>query len=232
MGQYRDRILPEPGGANAFNWKIQHNVLHHTYTNVQDEDEDISHRGVLRMTPHSKWKSIYRYQHLYAWFLYGLMTIVWMAVKDFERLIRYQKNGLAKKLHHRYKKRMGCIDLHQDDLCKLYFILPSYLHHSHWWQVILGIFVNALYCGVHFSNYISACPRDLRIKFPLPDDDQKLENNWAIHQLRTTTNFGNKSRWFSWYVGGLNFQIEHHPVSKYLSRTLSQHRSDCTEGHT
>jgi len=37
-----------------------------------------------------------------------------------------------------------------------------------------------------------------------------LENNWAVHQLHTTTNFGNKSRWFSWYVGGLNFQIEHH----------------------
>ena len=47
-------------------------------------------------------------------------------------------------------------------------------------------------------------------EFPLPDNDRVLENNWAIHQLLTTTNFGNKSKWFSWYVGGLNFQIEHH----------------------
>ena len=46
--------------------------------------------------------------------------------------------------------------------------------------------------------------------FPLPDKENTLEDNWAIHQLRTTTNFGNKSRWFTWYVGGLNFQIEHH----------------------
>jgi linoleoyl-CoA desaturase len=37
-----------------------------------------------------------------------------------------------------------------------------------------------------------------------------LENAWAIHQIKTTTNFANKSRLFSWYVGGLNFQIEHH----------------------
>ena len=35
-------------------------------------------------------------------------------------------------------------------------------------------------------------------------------NNWAIHQLRTTSNFANNSTLFSWYVGGLNFQIEHH----------------------
>ena len=43
-----------------------------------------------------------------------------------------------------------------------------------------------------------------------PDMEGNLENNWAIHQLHTTTNFANKSRLFSWYVGGLNFQVEHH----------------------
>ena len=37
-----------------------------------------------------------------------------------------------------------------------------------------------------------------------------MDNSWAIHQLYTTTNFANNSRLFSWYVGGLNFQVEHH----------------------
>jgi linoleoyl-CoA desaturase len=37
-----------------------------------------------------------------------------------------------------------------------------------------------------------------------------LENNWAIHQLHTTTNFGHKNKLLSWYVGGLNYQVEHH----------------------
>src|SRR6187402_1018961 len=45
-------------GGNAFNWKVQHNVLHHTYTNVHDADEDISPRGVLRMCPQSEWKTL------------------------------------------------------------------------------------------------------------------------------------------------------------------------------
>src|SRR5690606_22588892 len=47
-------------------------------------------------------------------------------------------------------------------------------------------------------------------EYPLPNDDGRMENSWAIHQLHTTTNFANKSRFLSWYVGGLNFQIEHH----------------------
>jgi linoleoyl-CoA desaturase len=47
-------------------------------------------------------------------------------------------------------------------------------------------------------------------EYPQPDENGKMDNNWAIHQLYTTTNFANKSRLFSWYVGGLNFQVEHH----------------------
>src|SRR5690606_32502970 len=74
----------------------QHNVLHHSFTNIYDEDEDISPRGALRLAPESAWKPLHRYQHLYAWFLYGLMTIVWVVAKDFSRLTKYQRNGLLK----------------------------------------------------------------------------------------------------------------------------------------
>ena len=84
-------------GGNAFNWKIQHNVLHHTYTNVYDADEDISPRGVLRMSPYSDWKPMHKFQHIYAWFIYGLMTLVWVLAKDIIRMISYHKEGLIKK---------------------------------------------------------------------------------------------------------------------------------------
>src|SRR5688572_1857797 len=84
-------------GAGAFNWKVQHNVLHHTYTNIHDVDEDISPRGILRMTPHSDWKWFHKFQYIYAWFVYGLMTLVWILIKDFVRLSRYQKDGMVKK---------------------------------------------------------------------------------------------------------------------------------------
>jgi linoleoyl-CoA desaturase len=44
----------------------------------------------------------------------------------------------------------------------------------------------------------------------LPADNQPLSNNWAVHQLETTVDFAHNNRLLSWYVGGLNFQVEHH----------------------
>jgi linoleoyl-CoA desaturase len=52
-------------------------------------------------------------------------------------------------------------------------------------------------------------------EFPVPDAQTgKLEDEWAIHQLKTTANFATRNRFVSWFVGGLNFQIEHHLFPK------------------
>ena len=37
-----------------------------------------------------------------------------------------------------------------------------------------------------------------------------MEDEWALHQLKTTANFATRNRLISWLVGGLNFQVEHH----------------------
>ena len=84
-------------GANDYMWAISHNVVHHTYTNILDHDEDISPKGLFRFTPHSRHKKIHRYQHLYVWFFYSLMTLSWIVFKDWKQLRGYVKNGLLKK---------------------------------------------------------------------------------------------------------------------------------------
>ena len=197
-------------GANAFNWKMQHNVLHHTYTNVHEEDEDIVSRGVLRMTPHSEWKSIYKFQHIYAWFLYGLMTLSWMFAKDFARLIRYHNNGLAKKHKANVTKEWIILIATKLFYVAYIFVVPLVFTSLPWWHIITGIFIMHYIAGFMLAIIFQPAHVIDGTEFPLPDNDRVLENNWAIHQLLTTTNFGNKSKWFSWYVGGLNFQIEHH----------------------
>ena len=79
-------------GGSYINWKIQHNVLHHTYTNISSMDEDIE-SGIFRFSPKQKLMKHHKYQHLYAWFLYGLLTIQWSIDKDFLQLFRYHKKG-------------------------------------------------------------------------------------------------------------------------------------------
>lgn len=197
-------------GANCFNWKMQHNVLHHTYTNVHDEDEDISPRGVLRLSPHSKWKFIHKFQHWYAWFLYGLMTIAWMVVKDFARLIKYHKNGLAKKHKADIREEWTILIATKLVYVGYIFMAPLLLTTLPWWAILVGILIMHYIAGFMLAIIFQPAHVIDGTEFPLPDETNTLENNWAVHQLLTTTNFGNKSRWFSWYVGGLNFQIEHH----------------------
>ncbi len=197
-------------GATSFNWKLQHNVLHHSYTNVHEEDEDISPRGALRMTPHSKWKGFHRYQFIYAWLLYGLLTIVWITFKDFTRLYRYQKNGLAKSHNANLVKEWSILILTKVAYIGYTFVLPLVLTSLLWWQVLLGVLIVHYIAGFILAIIFQPAHVIEGTEFPLLDDNRHLENNWAVHQLLTTTNFGNGSKWFSWYVGGLNFQIEHH----------------------
>lgn len=197
-------------GANAFNWKIQHNVLHHTYTNVHEEDEDISPRGVLRLSPHSNWKWFHKYQFIYAWFLYGLMTIVWMVFKDFVRIIRYQQNGLARSNNANILKEWIILLVTKVVYVSYIFVIPFLVTSLSGWQILFGILTMHYIAGFILAIIFQPAHVIEGTEYPLPDEHHKLENTWAVHQLHTTTNFGNKSRWFSWYVGGLNFQIEHH----------------------
>jgi linoleoyl-CoA desaturase len=197
-------------GSNAFNWKVQHNVLHHAYTNVHEEDEDISPRGALRLTPHSDWKKMHRYQFIYAWFLYGLMTIVWLFVKDFTRLYKYQKNGMVKAQKANLAKEWTILIATKIFYIGYIFIVPVVFTSLVWWQVVVGIIIMHYIAGFILAIIFQPAHVIEGTEYPLPDDTRTLENNWAVHQLLTTTNFGNNSRWFSWYVGGLNFQIEHH----------------------
>ena len=197
-------------GANSFNWKIQHNVLHHTYTNIHEEDEDIRPRGSLRLSPHSEWKPVHQFQHLYAWFLYGLMTIGWMVFEDFARLIRYQQNGLIKKSNASTTREWVILLITKLVYVSYIFVIPVLVTPLAWWQILVGIFIMHYITGFILAIIFQPAHVIDGTEYPLPDDSGALQNNWAIHQMLTTTNFGNKSRWFSWFVGGLNFQIEHH----------------------
>jgi linoleoyl-CoA desaturase len=197
-------------GANAFNWKIQHNVLHHTFTNVHEEDEDIRPRGALRLTPHARWNKFHRYQFIYAWFLYGLMTLTWMFATDFSRLIRYQKNGLARKHKAIIAKEWMILIATKLFYVTYIFILPLVFTSLPWWQILTGLVIMHYLAGFILAIIFQPAHVIEGTEFPLPNEDHAIEHNWTVHQLLTTTNFGNGSRWFSWYVGGLNFQIEHH----------------------
>ena len=56
--------------GNVYNWKVQHNVLHHTFTNIQDHDEDLDAGRIMRFSKHAKWLKIHKIQKYYSIFFF------------------------------------------------------------------------------------------------------------------------------------------------------------------
>lgn len=197
-------------GGHALNWKVQHNVLHHTYTNVHDVDEDISPRGVLRMAPGSPWKPMHRFQHLYSWFFYGLLTLAWVFAKDFSRLLKYDREGLLQKQKTSAMNEWLTVIFSKALYFIYIFVFPMILLPVSFGQVMIGFLAMHYVAGFILAIIFQPAHVIDGTEYPLPDENGNLENNWAIHQLHTTTNFGHKNKLLSWYVGGLNYQVEHH----------------------
>ena len=71
-------------GMDPVVWNVQHNVLHHTYPNIEGADEDIAPRYVMRFSPNQPLRWFHRFQHIYVWFFYGLSTFQWVTIQGFQ----------------------------------------------------------------------------------------------------------------------------------------------------
>lgn len=203
-------------GGYAATWKIQHNVLHHTYTNVTGLDEDIDSIKFLRFSPNQPRHWYHRYQYVYAWFFYMLMTLFWMTAKDYLQVLRYKQHGLLKKQKVSLKQAMFTISLFKVFYYGYMIVLPLLFSGMAWYWVVAGFFV------MHFtSGFLLACifqPSHVMStsEFSLPvmiDNERRMEDTWAVHEVVNTTDYAPRSRVLSWFIGGLNYQIEHHLFS-------------------
>jgi linoleoyl-CoA desaturase len=200
-------------GGMVMNWKMQHNVLHHTYTNIAGLDEDIDTKLALKLSPHGPTTKTHRYQWFYAFFLYMILTLYWGLLKDLVQFFHYKRAGLNK-----LSKTQNAIWILKATIVKtLYFVIfigvPIYLG-SPIWQVLVGFLIMHAVSGWILSVVFQLAHVVPDAYFPQPDDKGFIPFSWAEHQLRTTMNFSTKNKWLSWYVGGLNFQIEHHLFTK------------------
>jgi linoleoyl-CoA desaturase len=89
------------------------------------------------------------------------------------------------------------------------FVVPMMLHRS--WTVILCYIATVFTAGLVVSVVFQLAHCVEEAAFILPQEDSSvLENTWAIHQVETTVNFARHSKLQTWFLGGLNFQVEHH----------------------
>jgi linoleoyl-CoA desaturase len=214
-------------------WKFQHNTLHHAFTNIDGHDDDISSLSLLRLSPHRPLLKIHKYQNWYAWFFYGLMTLSWATAKDFMQMHRYKKAGTAftgkKSLSTMYAK----IVIGKIVYYSVFLVIPLIVLPISWYWVLIAFLAMHFTCGVILGIVFQTAHVVTDTAFPIPDENGNMENNWAIHQLTTTADFAPKSRILSWFIGGLNYQVEHHlfpnvshvhyrKLSKYVKETAQK----------
>ncbi len=194
-------------GSDAFLWKIKHNIIHHTYTNVDGVDDDMSKSPVLRMCPQQKWLPVHRYQVFYMVILYSLSTIFWLLIFDFQRYFNKKLyttpiTKIEPKEHIIFWVGKTCYIL-------FYAVIPIII--LGWLPWLLGFLILHVTMGFTLTIVFQLAHIVEKTEFEQAGEEPKLiGNDWAIHQVLTTADFAPKNKIVSWFVGGLNFQIEHH----------------------
>lgn len=200
--------------GNAYNWQIQHNVLHHTFTNIHGHDEDLAAGRILRFSKHSKWFPHHKYQQFYSFLLYGLMTINWAITGDFVQTIRFLKRKLSFKKLISPKKQWINLIFTKIIYFTIWIVLPMVFLNLVWWKILIGFFILHYIAGVILTIIFQLAHVVEKVEMPLPSNLGNMKNSWAIHQLFTTSNFSTNNKILNWFSGGLNFQVEHHLFPK------------------
>jgi len=197
-------------GGNPINWQTQHNVLHHTYTNVEGLDQDISSVSILRFSPHQKRKKIHKFQFLYAWAFYSLLTVSWMTAKEYVQLYDFDKKNLLKSQSKSLKRLLFDLTIAKIAYFIVFLVLPLVLSNTSSLFVFFSFMSMHFVAGLFLTSIFQTAHVMPDNEYPLPTDENKLDGNLLAHQLITTSNYAQQSKSFSWFVGGLNYQVEHH----------------------
>jgi len=195
--------------GNDYNWKVQHNVLHHTYTNIIGHDEDIDAGRIIRFSKNSKWIKAHKYQKYYAFLMYGLLTVNWAITTDFIQSARYLKRKLSYGEMPNPVTQWTKLIIGKILYYSLWIALPLYMGYSGW-EVLAGFMIMHYTAGMILSVTFQLAHVMPNTEMPLPDENGNMKNTWAIHQLYTTSNFAPNNWFVEFYTGGLNHQVEHH----------------------
>jgi linoleoyl-CoA desaturase len=198
-------------GASSYVWRTKHNTAHHTFTNISGADSDIDSMPFARFAPDQPRRAFHRFQHVYMWLLYGLFAIKWHTVGDFGYL-REGKIGDVPLRWPRGRQLMG-FWLGKAAFVTWSLAIPLLLHPA--WQVAVVFcvvsFVLAFTLAVTFQ--LAHCLEEA--EFTSVDEMTAAgRSEWARHQIETTVDFAPRNRLLTWYLGGLNFQVEHHLFSR------------------
>ncbi|MDN3657640.1 acyl-CoA desaturase [Ferruginibacter paludis] len=195
-------------GASSYFWKQKHNIIHHTYTNVDGIDDDIAKSPIIRQCESQKWVPAHKIQHLYLLPVYALSSIFWLFFMDFTKYFtRKIYTTEAWKLNTKNHIIFWATKI---SYFTFYMVVPAMVWGVGPW--LLGFLVLHIVMGITLSLVfqLAHVVENTEFETVALDETKHIETAWAEHEVRTSSNFAMGNPVISWFVGGLNFQIEHH----------------------
>ena len=217
-------------GGSSYFWHFKHNVLHHHFTNVDGVDDDLQAGPLLRLAEGQRRRWFHRFQHWYIWLLYAFLPPKWQLYDDWSTLATGRIGDQPVPRPRGWD--LGLLFLGKVVFVTWAFAVPLTMHSVG--SVLLVYSFCALVTGVTLGTVfqLAHCVEEAGFS-RIPARDERMARAWAEHQLATTVDFAPGNRWLTWYLGGLNFQVEHHlfpRVSHIHYRALAPViRSVCVE---
>jgi len=196
-------------GLGGYMWQIRHNSAHHIFPNVYDRDSDLEMSPLILLNPKQKSKPIHKYQHIYAPFLYLIVTLFWIFAEDFIILIR--KDSANSQI-----KKIPTIEWIKIVSIKLIYIfnfivLPTLITDFSLFQVVGAFLIMHFIVSffLTFTFFISHHIQEIRY-VRAHEETNIIENSWLSHQINTTIDFHPTSYIAHFLFGGFNTHIAHH----------------------
>lgn len=220
-------------GISSYFWALKHNIAHHSFTNIPGKDDDIDQSKLVRLNPKATRKWFHRYQHLYAPFLYSLLSFNIIYFKDIKLLLQH---NFGNKVIDRHLAREVWILV----ATKIFFVgymivIPKYMLDISWATILgfhllmhlsIGLFIGFILVPVHVTGEAA---------YRLPDRSGKIHCDWGSQQVEGTVDFAANSYFINWIIGGLNTHVVHHlfphinhihyyQLTKIVRRTAIEHQ--------
>ncbi len=193
-------------GISSYAWRVKHNVAHHTYTNVDGYDADITQMPWARLMPMQPRRPWYRFQHLYIWPLYSLMVLRWQTAGDIAALRRGSIGHSPIRLPRGWD--LAGLVAGKAIFVGWAIVVPLLVYP--WWLALSGYTLFTLIMGLVTATTFQLAHCVEEADFAAPADLAGDPRPWAVHEVETTVDFCQGNRVLTWILGGLNYQIEHH----------------------
>jgi linoleoyl-CoA desaturase len=193
-------------GFSSYAWRVKHNVAHHTYTNVDNYDDDISQVPLARLLPVQSSKPWYRLQHFYIWPMYSLMVLRMQAFGDIAALVR----GRIGRSRLRMPRGWDLAGIVSGKLVYIGWAIVIPLFIYPWWVVVVAYVSVAMVVGLVTATTFQLAHCVDEATYRSDDELGDGQTVWAVHQIESTVDFCPRNPVLTWVLGGLNYQIEHH----------------------